>query len=259
MIDLHVHTHHSDDSKVSMEQYCIKALEVGIKIICFTDHVDNNPADPGCGKFNPDSYFEEFYRVKEKYKDNITLLSGVEFSEPHIYQKEFEKIKEYPFDYIIGSVHFFYNDMLLSKMLLDNIPIDIVYENYWNQMQLMVEYGGFDAIGHFDFPKRYFNKLIYDEKIIENILNNAVKNNIILEINTSSLRKGCSESMPSNDILDIYYRVGGRKLTIGADTHRLEELSKDVKNAIDIVKDRFEIVYFNKRKKIKSNLFEMSP
>lgn len=251
MIDMHVHTHHSDDSKVSMEQFCIRALEIGVKIICFTDHVDNNPADPGCGKFNPDSYFEEFYKVKEKYKDKIILLSGVEFSEPHIYQKEFEKIKKYPFDYIIGSIHFFYNDMLLSKMVLDNIPIDIVYENYWQQMEEMVEYGGFDAIGHFDFPKRYFNKLIYDEKRIELILSKAVENNLILEINTSSLRKGCNESMPSKDILDIYYKVGGRKVTVGADSHRLEELSKDVQNAISLAKAKFEIVYFDKRKEIR--------
>lgn len=250
MIDLHVHTHHSDDSKISMEQYCKKAIEIGIKVICFTDHVDNNPVDPGCGKFNANKYFEEFNKFKEKYKNDLILLSGVEFSEPHIYQKEFENIKKYKFDYIIGSIHFFYNDMLLSKMVLENIPIELVYENYWDQMEKMVEYGGFNSIGHFDFPKRYFNKLIYDEKRIERILKKAVKNNLILEINTSSLRKGCKDCMPGYDILEIYYKVGGRNLTIGADSHKLEDLGENFQEALSLLKDKFKLVYFVKGKQV---------
>ena len=251
MLDLHVHTHHSDDSRVTMEQYCRQAIKNGVKLICFTDHFDNNPKDPGCGKFKPEKYFDEFNKIKSKYSDKLEILSGVEFGEPHIYKREFEIIKSYPFDYIIGSIHFFYNDMLLSKMVIDNIPIEIVYENYWQQMENMVNYGGFDAIGHFDFPKRYFNKLLYDKDRIEQILTKALKNGIILEINSSSLRKGCNDCMPSDDILDIYYNLGGRKVTIGSDSHKLEDLAKDFQKALSQTKDKFQVVYFNKRKPVK--------
>ncbi|MFN3412040.1 MAG: histidinol-phosphatase HisJ family protein [Exilispira sp.] len=250
MIDLHLHTQHSDDSNVTMEQYCKKAMEIYTKVICFTDHVDNNPVDPGYGKFNPDSYFREFYKVKEKYKDNIVLLSGVEFSEPHIYQKEFEKIRKYPFDYIIGSIHIFYNNMFISEMVKNNIPIEVVYENYWKAIYEMVEFGGFDSIGHLDFPKRYFGKLLYDEKMLEDILKKAVKKNIILEINTSSLRKGLNQPMPCEDLLKIYYKIGGRYLTIGSDSHNLEDLAKDIDAFIDLYKGIFNFVYFKNRKVI---------
>lgn len=248
MLDFHVHTHHSDDSKVTMEQYCIQAIKNGVKYICFTDHVDNNLADPGCGKFNPQNYFNEFNSVKDKYGNILNIFSGIEFSEPHIYRKEFDEIRKYNFDYILGSIHFFYNDMLLSHMVIENIPIEIVYEKYWYQMQKMIEYGGFDAIGHLDFPKRYFNKLIYNEKDVERILSTAVRNDIILEINTSSLRKGCIDCMPSEDLLSIYYKVGGRKVTIGADSHKLEDLGKDFQKAFELTRNQFQIVYFDKRK-----------
>lgn len=45
MIDLHVHTHHSCDSEVKFEEYCEKATQIGLKYICFTDHIDFNKAD----------------------------------------------------------------------------------------------------------------------------------------------------------------------------------------------------------------------
>ena len=42
LADMHIHTTFSPDGKSSMEEQCIKAIEIGIPIICFTDHVDFN-------------------------------------------------------------------------------------------------------------------------------------------------------------------------------------------------------------------------
>lgn len=39
LADMHIHTTFSPDGKSSMEEQCIKAIEIGIPIICFTDHV----------------------------------------------------------------------------------------------------------------------------------------------------------------------------------------------------------------------------
>ncbi len=246
MIDFHVHTHHSDDSNVKMEEYCLEAIKKGVKYICFTDHVDNNPKDPGYKKFSPERYFEEFFSLKEKFKEDLKLFAGIEFSEPHIYRNEFENIKKYPFDYIIGSIHFFYKDMFLSEMVEKKIPIDIVYENYWSEIEKMVDYGGFSAIGHLDFPKRYFNKLIYDKKRLESILKKAIEKNLIIEINTSSLRKGFDQPMPGVDILMMYKKVGGKFITIGADAHRLNELGQDYDIASNLVEKDFVKVIFDK-------------
>lgn len=41
LADMHIHTTFSPDGKSSMEEQCIKAIEIGIPIICFTDHVNN--------------------------------------------------------------------------------------------------------------------------------------------------------------------------------------------------------------------------
>ena len=41
--DLHLHTDYSFDSVATFEQYCVKAIERGISVLCFTDHIE-------CGK-----------------------------------------------------------------------------------------------------------------------------------------------------------------------------------------------------------------
>ena len=44
----------------------------------------------------------------------MDMYAGIEFSEPPLYNKELEKLKEYPYDFIIGSVHWV-GDMFPSQ------------------------------------------------------------------------------------------------------------------------------------------------
>ena len=82
---MHIHTKHSCDSAVDLETYCLKAIREGVGIICFTDHVDSNPNDVGYEYYNAEKYFNEFNMAKEKYGKKLTILSGIEFAEPHAY------------------------------------------------------------------------------------------------------------------------------------------------------------------------------
>ena len=66
----------------------------------------------------------------------------------------------------------------------------------------MVDYGCFDCVAHLDFPKRYYNKLIYSEEKLSQILDIIIKE-ICLEINTSSLRKRIGSAMPDRDMLSF--------------------------------------------------------
>src|SRR5690625_5997783 len=61
-------------------------------------------------------YVEEVLRLKEKYKDTIDVLLGVESDYfpgyMDFYKKEYKK---YPFDYIIGSIHFLGDSSIFDK------------------------------------------------------------------------------------------------------------------------------------------------
>lgn len=112
LADMHIHTTFSPDGKSSMEEQCIKAIEIGIPIICFTDHVDFNSSEINVGRiinkastnFDVSEYFYEVNRLRRIY-NSIQILIGIEFSEPHLFPTEFEDYSSMPFDYILGSIH----------------------------------------------------------------------------------------------------------------------------------------------------------
>lgn len=249
--DMHIHTKFSCDSKEELERYCCEALKNGVKALCFTDHVDFNKNDFGYGFYNPTDFFIEFNEIKDKYSKKIKLLCGIEFSEPHLYKDELLGLGKLPYDYIIGSIHYWYNDMFPSLMIKDNIPIELCYEYYWKAVYSEVISGGFDCLGHFDFPKRYYGRVKIDNSILPNIFYAMIRNNICLEINTSSLRKNVFQSMPDREILSIYKACGGAYITIGSDAHIAEDLAADYKYAKDLISYYdFKEVYFQKRKRI---------
>lgn len=231
--DMHTHTRYSVDSKARMEDYCENALKTNVGIICFTEHVDFNENDTGYGFYDPEAYFKEFDSLKEKYAGKLELLSGIEFSEPHLYGNELERLKKYPYDFILGSVHFFYNGMFPSEMAKKGLPAELIYDHYWEEVLKMVLHGGFDCAAHLDFPKRYFDKLIYDEEKISEIFSVMIDRGICLEINTSNIRrdKSQSEAMPDRELLSIYRSLGGRNVTIGSDAHFAQDLAADFEYA----------------------------
>lgn len=96
--DMHVHSTFSPDGISTMEEQCIAALEKGERIICFTDHVDYNVAEKNNGiikdnskaNFIIEEYLIEIDRLRKKYPE-LKILKGIEFSEPHLFKKEFER------------------------------------------------------------------------------------------------------------------------------------------------------------------------
>lgn len=251
MIDLHVHTNFSVDSGESMEAHCQRAADLRLKAICFTDHLDNNKRDYGYNYYNRNGYFEALERVREKFGSSLLILSGIEFSEPHIYEKSFEETVKYPYDYIIGSLHYWYEDLFPSEMVKNNIPVEEAFYSYWNEMEKLVKYGGFDAVGHFDFPKRYYKSAEYDVDVIKELMKLINKNNLVLEINTSSIRKGLDEPMPGRELLKLYADCGNTRVTVGSDAHSKEELSADMGAAEKLAEDfGLKTIYFKNRKPV---------
>jgi histidinol-phosphatase (PHP family) len=225
LCDLHVHTKYSCDSEAALEDYCIRAIEKNVRRICFTEHVDFDVHDSGYGYYDAAAFFDEFSKVKEKFSSKVELLSGLEFSEIHLYQEAYHRLLRYPYDFIIGSLHYWYQDMFPGEMVKEGIPLTVCYESYWDEILRMVSCGGFDCLGHIDFPKRYYGASLIDRERLFEICRALVRNNICLEINTSSLRKGLSETMPDKEILSVYRSCGGEYITLGSDAHHADDLA----------------------------------
>ncbi len=236
MRDLHVHTKFSCDSDADIEAYVLKGIKNGICQICFTDHVDLNKNDFGYNYYQADRFFDDFSKMKGQYADQMELLAGIEFGEPHLYYESLSKLSSLPYDYIIGSIHWIGN-MFPCQSVREKYSAKEFYSLYWDEVLKTAQIGGFNAIGHIDFPKRYYNEIYYRESILNEIFRNLIEKGIVMEINTSSLRKGCSEMMPDREILEIYKNNGGQFITIGSDSHIVEDLGTDYEKAKTLIQE----------------------
>ena len=248
--DYHIHTEFSCDSEAKMENYVKQALERDIRMLCFTDHVDLNPDDYGYNYYNPEKYFESFRRVKEQCGEQLMLCSGIEFGEPHLYSDTLKQLATYPYDFIIGSIHWIGN-MFPCQKVREQYSAKEFYTLYWKEVLSTVKQDGFDALGHIDFPKRYYGEIYYVEAELREIFKRLLDKDRIIEINTSSLRKGHSETMPGKDLLQIYADCGGRYVTIGSDAHVEQDVGADYEAAKALAEECGQLqVAYRERKRV---------
>ncbi len=247
--DLHVHSLFSADGKDTITDMCLSAVRKGLKHICFTEHLDFNRIDKGCGYFNYEKYSKAVDKARKKFEGRINILKGVELSEPHLYPAELEKLQKLDFDMILAAVHNIGNHFVGEDDLVRLYSAEQIYEMYYIELLKTVETGGFDVIAHFDFPKRYLKEK-FNPGTINEILDKMAKNNIVLEINTSSLRRGLIESTPGAGILDLYISSGGNKITAGSDSHNKNDIGSDFQYIEGLIQNKpfIKIGYFEKRK-----------
>ena len=249
MRDLHVHTLFSSDSRAGMASHVQRALALGLETVCFTDHVDFNPVDEGYLFYRPDDYFAALDAQRKAHGDRVELLAGMEFGETHLYRRELDALLRRPYDFVIASVHWV-DDLFPSIAVRQGVPVAEYSARYWQVTLDMARVGGFDALGHMDFPKRYYGEMAYDEKKIDEIFAALLERDAVIEINTSSLRKGLSETMPGPALLQRYREAGGRYVTVGTDAHTPEDLNADYVTAAALIR-RFgltEVKYVERKR-----------
>ena len=256
LCDYHVHTYYSDDSEYLMEDTVKDAIEMGMKEICFTDHVDYGiKVDWDEGKkieerfgtllANVDypKYFHELSSLQEKYHDQITIKKGIEFGiQTHTipqYQKLFDR---YPFDFVILSCHQVEDTEFWTQDFQRGRTQKEYNKRYYQEiLDVIKEYKDYSILGHLDLITRYDEEGVYPfenvKDMITDILKIVIKDGKGIEVNTSSHRYGLQDLTPSKDILRLYKELGGTIITIGSDTHQKEHLGAYVEETKDVLKE----------------------
>ena len=239
--DLHIHTNYSFDSNVTMAQYAQRAIELGLDVICFTDHIDINKHYNTFATFDFDGRVKEFEQVKKRYGDKLLILLGFEMGEPHMHPKETAFLRSLKPDMIIGSIH--YPLDYEQNTNVTRREYERIYDRYVRQM---VEYGDFDVLGHMDMPKKYHDDYAEDFDYVCETLKLCVKRNITPEINVSSLSCG-AEPMPSLAAIQFYHSVGGKYVTVNSDSHSVNSLGSGI-HLLDKLPDGIRQCYYEKGK-----------
>ena len=234
--DYHLHTNFSSDGRSSMEDMIKRAIELELKDICFTDHYDyDNPY------INPDTlidyhnYTKVYEKLKEKYADQISIKLGIEIGlQPQILKKMEDFIKDYPFDFIIGSTHTVERiDLggIDGSKFFEQKGKKAAYKIYFEDMLNNVKNSdAFDVYGHLDYVIRYGG---YETKsfsysdfsdVLDEILKTIIHRGKGIEINTSGYRYGLGQAHPSNEVIRRYRELGGEIITVGSDGHSVDHI-----------------------------------
>lgn len=223
LADYHMHTSYSNDSNYEMEAAVLKAIELKIDEICFSEHSDYGSM--GDYVVNYDEYYQGYLKMKEKYKDQIQIKFGCEFGVQRHTIDDFKRdFQKYPFDFIILSNHQIDDIEFWTYQYQEGKTQEEYNRGYYEAIyDVIKEFDDYSVLGHLDMIKRYDKQGEYPDEnvrdIIEKILKHVIAHGKGIEVNTSCFRYGLDDLTPSHYILELYRDLGGKIITIGSDTH----------------------------------------
>lgn len=270
MIDLHTHTAYSYDAAPNpLPEHVAAAVEKGVKVLGISEHLDffyrdtlpesdfapetvdylmyKNEVEPfRTGKvIAPDLKKQqaELRQCAQQYAEQITLRTGIEMGQPHTAPELAEQyLKDYTFDYIIGSIHHASDDMDLYFFKYEYLNQDDVMNDYFDEMEKMLDFGRFQILGHIDYPLRVL-KLPHNRPSLKGymervdvVLKRIIEQGIALESNTKGMFGWQQEVGPEDFVLTRYRELGGELITVGSDSHMPEKIAAGIPHALERLK-----------------------
>ena len=246
LIDYHTHHERCGHAVGTLEDYIRRGIEIGLSQLGVSDHMPLLHVDPAA--YYPEMampmeelprYVEEAFRLKDKYRGQIDVRVGLEGDYIEGWEEKIEQIiTGYPWDYVIGSVHFLGEwDVSDFRQVHNWEEKDVfaVYTQYYDAVTKAAQTGLYDFLGHLDVIKRFGHKpgpeLEQETIALERGALSAVKEaGIAIELNASGLSKPCAEMFPSERILQAAIEMG-IPLTVGSDAHDPQKLSEHLDQA----------------------------
>ncbi len=234
-VNYHLHNQYSSDGRGSTEEVVHTAVELGFDEICFTNHAevlspehDDWVLDLVEARQRYEQLQHELERLQPEYPE-MRMLLGAEFE----YRPEWlatldALVNSVDFDLIIGSVHVVDGYQVSGGAAGDYFSdrdASEAYGRYFEVVEEMLEWGGFDVVGHLDLVKRFGAKFYGPfevrpfESQVRSLLEKMVTKGLGLEVNTSGVVQAPAEPYPGLDILKMAKDAHVATVTLGTDSH----------------------------------------
>ncbi|MBQ8813804.1 MAG: histidinol-phosphatase HisJ family protein [Lachnospiraceae bacterium] len=257
--DFHIHSCFSPDSTMRPAEAVEAAIKSGITDMCFTEHMD---LGHHIDSFNRIPHFDEMYAsicdLRCQYP-NINIHCGIEAGYISQTAKQTAQVlSQQNFDYVLLSTHCVDGlDCYLpeSKRGRDKITAYTRYlETLYDSISDTYLLNHYDCIGHIGYIAkcRYYedNTMPYElfPKLFDAILSLIIKNEKGIEVNTSGIKRA-GHVLPHPSVIQRYYELGGRIITIGSDAHTPDRVGANVADTIALIKNCGfkEFTVFNRR------------
>ncbi|MHA2287616.1 MAG: histidinol-phosphatase HisJ [Promethearchaeota archaeon] len=277
--DWHTHNSLCRHAVGTIEDYIKEAVALNLNVIGISDHfpyeylaselpsLDQIPYEEyAMPLYDLDSYMLLLEGLREKYMNQIEVRFAFEIDyfkhQDYLLTKHLKKYID-KLDYILGSIHvlfgkagtFAFDDGRFLNKYKEYSVNDEIYIEFYNALQDMIKSPTFelDIVTHFDLPKK-FDKRAKDQdfvmdKVIET-LELVKKHDLIIEINSSGLRKKAKEQYPSEEIIREMYQFD-IPIVLGSDAHHPKEVAYKFKEITKLLKKigYTQLAHYDKRKR----------
>jgi len=232
LTDYHVHTPLCKHAAGPMEACVERAIELGLAEIGFACH---NPLPHGLGtnermaESELDYYVQRVIGLQFQYRGRIEVLLGLEmdFLPGHLDYLH-AQANRYPWDYLIGAVHYLDDDCTLF-VWSRNLPMDAEeqYTRYYRLVGELARSGLVDFVAHLDVPKRsgrYPGARGLAE--LQCALDAIREADLAMEVNTSGYRHPELPEPQPYPALPVLGEASRRgiKFVVNSDAHRPEQV-----------------------------------
>ena len=277
--DWHTHNKLCKHAVGSIEDYIKVAIKFNLNVIGISDHfpyeflaseiptLDQIPYEEyAMPLYDLDSYMLQLEKLRKKYIDQIQVRFAFEID--YFKHQDFmlnKYLRKYiaKLDYILGSVHvlfgkagtFAFDDGRFLNKYKEYSVNDEIYIEYYNSLQDMIQSPTFelDIVTHFDLPKKFDRRAVDKEMVMEKAVETlelVKKHDLIIEINTSGLRKEVKEQYPSKDIIQKMYELD-IPILLGSDAHQPNDVAYKFKETTKMLKSigYNQLAHFKQRKR----------
>lgn len=245
MIDItcdgHVHTKLCHHASGEMEDYVRAAIDRGLKKICFLEHLERGVNYFETTWLSEDDfayYHNEGLRLKEKYREQISIELGIEVGyNPQRVSEILEFLAQHHWDRIGISYHFlktadtFHLNMVSRKQenqdAASRCGVNKVITEYFAGVLAAVSILPGTVICHLDAVLRHHPDINFTKEhhaLILTILKTAATRNMAIEVNTSGYRHRDQPYPAAWIIREALAR--GIRLEAASDAHRPEEIGR---------------------------------
>ena len=257
MFDYHMHSTVSFDGHDTPEQMLAAARTAGLREICFTDHIDDDPQGKILTqRFTPESYSAAYDTLEAP---DLKIRRGMEFGMLQDNRQSLLQCLSWrEYDFVLGSVHYADNE-------------DVYYPPYWEgktvleaervylqtTLDCVQAHEDFDVLGHLTYLSKARSHPTHAPIILDNhrelvaeIMKVLIRKGKGMEINTSGVDR-CGAYLPAAEYLRLFKDLGGKIVTVGSDAHTAGRVGQYCFDACAIVKEIFGYVCtFEKREPI---------
>lgn len=230
LADLHTHSCFSFDGSpdATLDNMARVAVSRGITHLAVTDHCDINAEIEGLHRIpDREALFDAVNKAKKTWKDQLTILFGIELGEATQYPNEALAILEkHPYDIVLGSLHNLKGEKDFCEFDFANYSDEdahAFFDRVIEESMGICDFPQIRVITHLTYMERYMFRqgraLDYERHrdALCRLFERIIKNDLVLELNTADLATGYA--LPPKPLLSLYRECGGTRVCIGSDAH----------------------------------------